>query len=317
MLDDVRRRTRRERRLGADAPTAATAATDPRERRIAINTARGGQPAGRGAGARARARARPPRPPRRTTRRWTTPTEELVAESVALTVCGFLGLDTAANSIPYLAVWSEHTAGGRVRADRRARRPARPPPRRRPRPDPTSEEPVAAAAAASGTRVAHDRPRTARAGPGCGVGTGLARDAACSGRNPPRHLRPAGARSQRSRRRWRVRSRPPGLGHPHAQPPPHQPPRRADRRSSCATCARSPTAAARPSPTRTTKAAGLAPRSAACRPPPARTGSSARSNATASQREVEHPRRRHRVREDEIAGHGANAHWTHTPRTRS
>ena len=28
-------------------------------------------------------------------------TEELVAESVALCVCGFLGLDTGANSIPY------------------------------------------------------------------------------------------------------------------------------------------------------------------------------------------------------------------------
>jgi len=36
-------------------------------------------------------------------------TEELVAESVAFTVCGFLGLDTAGNSVPYLAVWSEHT----------------------------------------------------------------------------------------------------------------------------------------------------------------------------------------------------------------
>ncbi len=34
-------------------------------------------------------------------------TEELVAESVALTVCGFLGLDTTGNSIPYMAVWSE------------------------------------------------------------------------------------------------------------------------------------------------------------------------------------------------------------------
>jgi antirestriction protein ArdC len=31
---------------------------------------------------------------------------ELVAESVAHIVCGFLGLDTSANSIPYLAVWS-------------------------------------------------------------------------------------------------------------------------------------------------------------------------------------------------------------------
>jgi hypothetical protein len=28
-------------------------------------------------------------------------TEALVAESVALTVCGFLGLDTAGNSVPY------------------------------------------------------------------------------------------------------------------------------------------------------------------------------------------------------------------------
>lgn len=37
-------------------------------------------------------------------------TEELVAESVAFTVCGFLGLDTVGNSVPYLAVWSEHTA---------------------------------------------------------------------------------------------------------------------------------------------------------------------------------------------------------------
>ena len=36
-------------------------------------------------------------------------TEELVAESVALCVCGFLGLDTASNSIPYLAFWSEDT----------------------------------------------------------------------------------------------------------------------------------------------------------------------------------------------------------------
>jgi antirestriction protein ArdC len=36
--------------------------------------------------------------------------EELVAESVAFTVCGFLGLDTSGNSIGYLAVWSEHVA---------------------------------------------------------------------------------------------------------------------------------------------------------------------------------------------------------------
>jgi hypothetical protein len=54
-------------------------------------------------------------------------TEELVAESVAYTVCGFLGLDTAGNSIPYLAVWSEHTdadAFERIAAlvDRLARR---------------------------------------------------------------------------------------------------------------------------------------------------------------------------------------------------
>ena len=54
-------------------------------------------------------------------------TEELVAESVAFTVCGFLGLDTAGNSVPYLAVWSEHTpedAFERIAAlvDRLARR---------------------------------------------------------------------------------------------------------------------------------------------------------------------------------------------------
>jgi antirestriction protein ArdC len=36
-------------------------------------------------------------------------TGELVAESVAHIVCGFLGLDTSANSIPYLAFWSEHS----------------------------------------------------------------------------------------------------------------------------------------------------------------------------------------------------------------
>src|SRR5262249_44267803 len=34
-------------------------------------------------------------------------TEELVAESVALTVCRSAGLDARANSIPYLAVWRE------------------------------------------------------------------------------------------------------------------------------------------------------------------------------------------------------------------
>jgi antirestriction protein ArdC len=54
-------------------------------------------------------------------------TEEIVAESVAFTVCGFLGLDTAGNSIPYMAVWSEHVhadAFERIAAlvDRLARR---------------------------------------------------------------------------------------------------------------------------------------------------------------------------------------------------
>ena len=33
--------------------------------------------------------------------------EELVVESVAFTVCGTLGLDTAGFSIPYLTSWSE------------------------------------------------------------------------------------------------------------------------------------------------------------------------------------------------------------------
>jgi antirestriction protein ArdC len=33
--------------------------------------------------------------------------EELVVESIAYTVCGSFGLDTAAYSIPYLACWSE------------------------------------------------------------------------------------------------------------------------------------------------------------------------------------------------------------------
>jgi hypothetical protein len=32
-----------------------------------------------------------------------------VAESVALAVWGFLGVDTSGNSIPYLAAWSETT----------------------------------------------------------------------------------------------------------------------------------------------------------------------------------------------------------------
>jgi hypothetical protein len=35
-------------------------------------------------------------------------TDELVAESVAFTVCGYLGPDTAGISIGYFAVWSEH-----------------------------------------------------------------------------------------------------------------------------------------------------------------------------------------------------------------
>jgi antirestriction protein ArdC len=33
--------------------------------------------------------------------------EELVVESIAWSVCGIVGLDTGANSIPYLAAWSE------------------------------------------------------------------------------------------------------------------------------------------------------------------------------------------------------------------
>jgi antirestriction protein ArdC len=37
-------------------------------------------------------------------------TEELVAESVAYALCGQLGLDTSANSIAYLASWSETAA---------------------------------------------------------------------------------------------------------------------------------------------------------------------------------------------------------------
>jgi len=54
-------------------------------------------------------------------------TEELAAESVAHIVCGFLGLDTAGNSIPYLASWAEDTpadAFERIAAlvDRLARR---------------------------------------------------------------------------------------------------------------------------------------------------------------------------------------------------
>jgi antirestriction protein ArdC len=36
--------------------------------------------------------------------------EELVVESVAYTVCGSIGLDTAANSIPYMASWAEQAS---------------------------------------------------------------------------------------------------------------------------------------------------------------------------------------------------------------
>ena len=35
--------------------------------------------------------------------------EELVVESIAWSVCGVVGLDTSANSIPYLTAWSEDT----------------------------------------------------------------------------------------------------------------------------------------------------------------------------------------------------------------
>jgi hypothetical protein len=54
-------------------------------------------------------------------------TGELVAESIAHIVCGFLGLDTSGNSIPYLASWSEsaaHDAFGQIAAlvDRLAHR---------------------------------------------------------------------------------------------------------------------------------------------------------------------------------------------------
>ena len=35
--------------------------------------------------------------------------EELVVESVAFSVCGVVGLDTSANSIPYLTAWSQNT----------------------------------------------------------------------------------------------------------------------------------------------------------------------------------------------------------------
>ncbi|MCW2953211.1 MAG: hypothetical protein JWQ48_2381 [Conexibacter sp.] len=53
--------------------------------------------------------------------------EELVVESVAYTVCGSAGLDTAGNSIPYLAAWSESASLATIAAtaaliDRLARR---------------------------------------------------------------------------------------------------------------------------------------------------------------------------------------------------
>jgi antirestriction protein ArdC len=35
--------------------------------------------------------------------------EELVVESIAWSVCGILGLDTAPNSVPYLTAWSTST----------------------------------------------------------------------------------------------------------------------------------------------------------------------------------------------------------------
>ena len=35
--------------------------------------------------------------------------EELLVESVSLSVCGSLGLDTSVNSVPYLAAWSQNT----------------------------------------------------------------------------------------------------------------------------------------------------------------------------------------------------------------
>jgi hypothetical protein len=53
--------------------------------------------------------------------------EELVVESVAFTVCGSLGLDTAGYSIPYLASWAEAAEPGMLERaaamiDRLARR---------------------------------------------------------------------------------------------------------------------------------------------------------------------------------------------------
>ena len=53
--------------------------------------------------------------------------EELVVESVALSVAGAAGIDTSANSIPYLTAWSEETPIQAIHAhaeliDRLARR---------------------------------------------------------------------------------------------------------------------------------------------------------------------------------------------------
>ena len=156
-----------------------------------------------------------------------------MAESVAFTVCGFLGLDTAGNSVPYLAVWSEHTAEDafeRIAAlvDRLARR---------------LEDALQASRRRDGSRgrgrgerrgVARSRcgrpVADHREAAGGGVGTGLLRDAATAGAIRHATCAPDGqGGSQVRARRWRVRSRPPRLGHPHAQPPPHQPPRGADR----------------------------------------------------------------------------------------
>ena len=53
--------------------------------------------------------------------------EELVVESVAMSVAGILGVDTSANSIPYLTAWSQDTPITTIHAhaaliDRLARR---------------------------------------------------------------------------------------------------------------------------------------------------------------------------------------------------
>jgi antirestriction protein ArdC len=53
--------------------------------------------------------------------------EELVVESIAMTVCSGLGVDTAQNSVPYLASWAEQAPIETIEAtagliDRLARR---------------------------------------------------------------------------------------------------------------------------------------------------------------------------------------------------